>query len=73
MFNTSVQHICLRNLYARHYREIVVVLQKLLDLMTGLRKVKGNIPSGKETVVSVFKERREFVRDAISTSVHVSL
>nr|VWO99075.1 ATP-dependent RNA helicase CshA (EC [Ganoderma boninense] len=44
----------------RHYREIVVVLQKLLDLMTGLRKIRENIPR-KETVANVFKERREFM------------
>ncbi|KAI1790727.1 hypothetical protein LXA43DRAFT_973447 [Ganoderma leucocontextum] len=44
----------------RHYREIVIVLQKLLDLMTGLRKIRENIPR-KETVANVFKERREFM------------
>ena len=38
-------------------------MQKLLDLMTGLRKIRENIPR-KETVAKVFKERREFVRDA---------
>ena len=31
--------------------------------MTGLRKIRENIPR-KETVANVFKERREFVRDA---------
>lgn len=35
-------------------------MQKLLDLMTGLRKIRENIPR-KETVANVFKERREFV------------
>lgn len=44
-----------------HYRRIVMVLQKLLDSMTGLRKIRENIPR-RETVASVFKERREFVR-----------
>ena len=44
----------------RHYRDIVVTMQKLLDLMTGLRKIRENIPR-KETVSNVFKERRDFV------------
>ncbi|TBU28948.1 hypothetical protein BD311DRAFT_307591 [Dichomitus squalens] len=44
----------------RHYREMVIVMQKLLDLMTGLRKIRENIPL-KETVAKVFKERREFM------------
>ena len=35
-------------------------MQKLLDLMTGLRKIRENIPR-RQTVSSVFKERREFV------------
>ena len=35
-------------------------MQKLLDLMTGLRKIRENIPR-RETVAHVFKERREFV------------
>ncbi|KAI0928180.1 hypothetical protein AcW2_004274 [Taiwanofungus camphoratus] len=43
-----------------HYRRIVMVLQKLLDSMTGLRKIRENIPR-RETVASVFKERREFM------------
>ncbi|KAH9951443.1 hypothetical protein B0H21DRAFT_776136 [Amylocystis lapponica] len=43
-----------------HYRKVVAVLQKLLDLMTGLRKIRENIPR-KETVASVFNERREFM------------
>ncbi|KAH9946389.1 uncharacterized protein BXZ73DRAFT_37522 [Epithele typhae] len=42
------------------YRNIVTTMQKLLDLMTGLRKIRENIPR-KETVSSVFKERREFM------------
>ncbi|GBE82545.1 hypothetical protein SCP_0409290 [Sparassis crispa] len=44
----------------RHYRQIVTVLQKLLDLMTGLRKMRTNIPR-EQTVASVFKERQEFM------------
>ncbi|TFK55317.1 hypothetical protein OE88DRAFT_1780799 [Heliocybe sulcata] len=44
----------------RLYREIASNLQKVLDLLTGLRKVRENIPR-KETVASVFKERRELV------------
>lgn len=35
-------------------------MQRILDLLTGLRKVRENIPR-KETVASVFKERREMV------------
>ncbi|KIJ69535.1 hypothetical protein HYDPIDRAFT_145711 [Hydnomerulius pinastri MD-312] len=44
----------------RHYREVVYKIQKILDLMTGLRKIRENIPR-KETVASVLKERREFI------------
>ncbi|KIK79803.1 hypothetical protein PAXRUDRAFT_833910 [Paxillus rubicundulus Ve08.2h10] len=44
----------------RHYREVVQKIQKILDLMTGLRKIRENIPR-KETVACVLKERREFV------------
>ncbi|KAH7908025.1 Fusaric acid resistance protein-like-domain-containing protein [Hygrophoropsis aurantiaca] len=44
----------------RHYRQVVQKLQKILDLMTGLRKIREKIPR-KETVASVLKERREFV------------
>ncbi|THH09172.1 hypothetical protein EW146_g8766 [Bondarzewia mesenterica] len=44
----------------RLYRKTVSTLQNTLDLMTGLRKVRENIPV-KETVSSVFSERREFV------------
>ncbi|PCH38737.1 hypothetical protein WOLCODRAFT_88241 [Wolfiporia cocos MD-104 SS10] len=35
-------------------------MQKLLDVMTGLRKIRENIPR-QETVASVFNERREFM------------
>ncbi|KDQ59407.1 hypothetical protein JAAARDRAFT_32964 [Jaapia argillacea MUCL 33604] len=44
----------------RMYRQVVSTLQKVLDLFTGLRKVRENIPR-KETVTTVFKERRELV------------
>lgn len=43
-------------------------MQKLLDLMTGLRKIRENIPR-RETVAYVFKERREFVSDEIYSKV----
>ncbi|KAL0947218.1 hypothetical protein HGRIS_013335 [Hohenbuehelia grisea] len=42
------------------YRKTVAVLQKLLDLLTGLRKVREKIPR-KETVTAVVGERRELV------------
>lgn len=44
----------------RRYGRVVEKLQKLLDLMTGLRKVRENIPR-KETVSAVFQQRRELV------------
>ncbi|GJE97050.1 Fusaric acid resistance protein-like [Phanerochaete sordida] len=44
----------------RHYRRVVTVLQNVLDLMTGLRKIRENIPR-KVTVAEVFHERREFM------------
>ncbi|KAG2147365.1 hypothetical protein BD769DRAFT_1415945 [Suillus cothurnatus] len=44
----------------RHYREVVLKMQKILDLMTGLRKIRENIPR-KETIASVLKERKEFI------------
>lgn len=44
----------------RHYRRVVTVLQNVLDLMTGLRKIRENIPR-KITVAEVFHERREFM------------
>jgi hypothetical protein len=42
------------------YRRVLAVLQKTLDLLSGLRKIRENIPR-KETVAEVFKERRELV------------
>lgn len=44
----------------RRYGKVVEKVQKLLDLMTGLRKVRENIPR-KETVAAVFQQRRELV------------
>ncbi|TFY68062.1 hypothetical protein EVJ58_g1227 [Rhodofomes roseus] len=43
-----------------HYRRTVTIVQKLLDAMTGLRKIRENIPR-KEAVSNVFNERREFM------------
>lgn len=45
----------------RQYRKTLTQLQTMLDLMTGLRKVRENIPV-KETISTVFSERRDFVR-----------
>jgi hypothetical protein len=44
----------------RHYQRMILALQKTLDLLTGLRKVREHIPK-KETVADVFRERRELV------------
>ncbi|KAF8892705.1 hypothetical protein BD779DRAFT_1436676 [Infundibulicybe gibba] len=44
----------------RKYRQIVSLLQKLLDLLTGLRKVREHIPR-KESVTDVAPHRRELV------------
>jgi len=44
----------------RRYRRVVGTLQRLLDLLTGLRKIRENIPQ-KESVADVFKERRDFM------------
>lgn len=43
----------------QRYRQIVAVLQKLLDLLTGLRKIRENIPR-KATVHAVVEERKQF-------------
>jgi hypothetical protein len=47
------------------YRHVVVLLQQLLDILTGLRKVRENIPR-EEAVTKVFLERREFVSNCTS-------
>ncbi|KAI0688742.1 hypothetical protein BC835DRAFT_1407984 [Cytidiella melzeri] len=44
----------------RRYKRLVSLLQNMLDLMTGLRKIRENIPR-KITVTDVIKERREFM------------
>ncbi|KAJ3777872.1 hypothetical protein FB446DRAFT_77222 [Lentinula raphanica] len=44
----------------KKYRLLVITLQKLLDLFTGLRKIRANIPR-RETVIEVADQRREFV------------
>ncbi|KAF9489836.1 hypothetical protein BDN71DRAFT_1455486 [Pleurotus eryngii] len=44
----------------KRYRQIVINLQKLLDLLTGIRKIREKIPR-KETVTAVVTQRREFV------------
>ncbi|KAG6833200.1 hypothetical protein H0H87_010263 [Tephrocybe sp. NHM501043] len=45
----------------RCYRQMVVVLQRLLDLLTGVRRIRENIPR-KETVEAVIAQRRELVK-----------
>ena len=42
------------------YRQTVENLQAVLDIMTGIRKIRENIPI-RETVAPVLTERREFV------------
>ncbi|CCM06383.1 uncharacterized protein FIBRA_08642 [Fibroporia radiculosa] len=42
------------------YRRIVTLMQRLLDGMTGLRKIRENIPR-RETVSNVYNERHEFL------------
>jgi hypothetical protein len=42
------------------YRETVIVLQRLLDVMTGLGKVRENIPR-EESIIQVLQHRRELV------------
>ncbi|GAW05452.1 hypothetical protein LENED_007313 [Lentinula edodes] len=44
----------------KKYRHLVRTLQKLLDLFTGLRKIRENIPR-RETVIEVAEERRELI------------
>lgn len=44
----------------QRYRETISVMQKLLDLLTGLRLVRASIPK-KETVTAVVSQRRELV------------
>lgn len=52
----------------RKYHEAVFLMQRLLDIMTGLRKVRENVP--KETaIVNVLSERR----DMVSFTLHPGL
>ncbi|KAK1229061.1 hypothetical protein PQX77_007877 [Marasmius sp. AFHP31] len=44
----------------RRYRQIVACLQRLLDLLTGLRKIREHIPR-QHAVAAVANERRELV------------
>ncbi|KAG2146972.1 uncharacterized protein EDB93DRAFT_1104264 [Suillus bovinus] len=53
-----------------HYHEVVLKIQKILDLMTGLRKIRENIPH-KETIASVLKERKEFLDNLYRSSSHL--
>lgn len=53
----------------RQYRKTLTLLQSMLDLMTSLRKVRENIPV-KETVSTVFTQRRELVCIFLLSPVH---
>ena len=62
LFGASVSSPCLPTSSQKplhHYRRVVVVLQDMLDHLSGLRKIRENIPR-KVTVTQVFNERREF-------------
>jgi hypothetical protein len=48
----------------QRYRDTAAVLQRTLDLLAGIRKVRENIPR-KETVEAVVSQRREFVGDIL--------
>lgn len=43
------------------YRNTIGSMQAMLDILTGLRKIRERIPI-KETVSGVLNDRREFVR-----------
>jgi hypothetical protein len=43
------------------YRNTISAMQEMLDILTGLRKIRERIPV-KETVSGVLNDRREFVR-----------
>lgn len=55
------------------YRNAISSLQTMLDIMTGLRKIREHIPV-KEAVSVVVNERREFVCGCpfLPTSISVS-
>lgn len=46
------------------YRNTISSMQTMLDLMTGLRKIRKHIPV-REAVSKVVKDRREFVRGRV--------
>jgi hypothetical protein len=48
----------------QRYQQLVGLLQKLLDLLTGLKKIRENILR-KETVTTVVVERRELVSTSL--------
>jgi hypothetical protein len=44
----------------RRFKQVTRLLQRILDLLTGLRKIRENMPQ-KDSLASVFKERRDLV------------
>ena len=44
----------------RKYHEAVFLMQRLLDIMTGIRKVREDVPR-EEAIVNVLIERRDMV------------
>lgn len=68
MFPEAVAHHLAQKPLA-HYRRTVGITRKLLDGMTGLRKIRENIPR-KETVSNVFNERRDFVSTQHTVGAH---
>ncbi|KIK67280.1 hypothetical protein GYMLUDRAFT_156220 [Collybiopsis luxurians FD-317 M1] len=57
---TMADELSLVPMPVEKYRDLVRILQKLLDLFTGLRKIRENIPR-KETVIEVVDQRRELI------------
>jgi hypothetical protein len=49
----------------KRYQEVVNTLERLLDLLSGLRRIREKIPK-RETVVAVMTQRKDFVRDLLS-------
>ena len=52
----------------RKYHEAVYLMQRLLDIMTGLRKVRESVPR-EEAIVNVLSERRDMVSFAPDPSI----
>ena len=50
----------------RKYHEAVFLMQRFLDIMTGLRKVRENVPR-EEAIVNVLSERRDLVSPILRT------